>query len=204
MGVMGDLRHRQKRFADAFRIYASGNEQYRSTARTRFANGASGLDAVRWMQSYYARQQPRPASSARTADDPSRCHVHLVGFIRSGTTLLEQALASNPDVVTMEEKEALTNSGPIYLKSGETLDLLHALNDEERARFVQSYWKNVRGLGYNPDGKVFHRQAAVQHAQAAAHRRAVPVGEDHLRHPRSARRHSELHAPALQYERADL
>jgi tetratricopeptide (TPR) repeat protein len=155
MGVMGDLRHRQKRYADAFRIYTSGNDQYRKTAHARYSSGESGLDAVRWMQRYYEQQSPRSASPLRAAGDPSRCHVHLVGFIRSGTTLLEQALASNPDVVTMEEKEALNDSGPIYLKSAETLDRLHSLNDDERARFVQGYWRSVRGFGYNPDGKVF-------------------------------------------------
>ena len=32
---------------------------------------------------------------------------------------------------------------------------LAELSDDERVPFVESYWRNVRGFGFNPDGKVF-------------------------------------------------
>lgn len=38
---------------------------------------------------------------------PVRSHVFLVGFPRSGTTLVEKALAGHPDIVTLEEIESL-------------------------------------------------------------------------------------------------
>jgi hypothetical protein len=37
-------------------------------------------------------------------------HVFLLGFPRSGTTLLEQVLASHPDVVALEERETLADA----------------------------------------------------------------------------------------------
>ena len=45
----------------------------------------------------------------RKSPEPTRAHVFLLGFLRSGTTLLEQVLASHGDVVALEEKDTLAD-----------------------------------------------------------------------------------------------
>ena len=50
--------------------------------------------------------------------------MFLLGFMRSGTTLLEQVLAANSDVVALEEKGLLIEPGDQYLSSVPALDYL--------------------------------------------------------------------------------
>ena len=59
--------------------------------RCGWRNISARADASAWRDA---------ASARRTAT-----HVFLVGFPRSGTTLLDQVLASHPDVQTMEERD---------------------------------------------------------------------------------------------------
>jgi tetratricopeptide (TPR) repeat protein len=156
MGALAEMRHRQKRYADAFAIYAEGNAQYRKTAAPRYTTGESAFDAVQWMYRYYEKWPPAaPAMPSIAPATETACHVFLLGFIRSGTTLLEQALAAHPDVVTMEEKEPMAQSGEVFLGTPQALDHLHAMDEATRAEHVQAYWRNVREMGFEPGGKIF-------------------------------------------------
>ena len=47
----------------------------------------------------------RGNAKATTSGGPA-CHVFLVGFPRSGTTLLEKCLAGHPGIATIEEEES--------------------------------------------------------------------------------------------------
>lgn len=155
MGTLGDLRHREERFADAFAAYETGNAQWRKEAPPRYGKDRAALDAVRWMHRYYENAPPSPRRPAPPAASGTACHTFLIGFIRSGTTLLEQALASHPDVVTMEEKEALGDSGRMFLADANGLDRLRALPGEERSAYVETYWRSAKEQGFEPKGKVF-------------------------------------------------
>jgi hypothetical protein len=156
MGALGDLRHAQGRYADAFKVYADGNLAYREAAGGRYKTGETAIDAMRWMREYFEAQpsatavgQPPVPLSAN-----ARSHVFLVGFIRSGTTLLEQALASHPDVVTMEEKEVFGDSGK-FMHNARELDKLRTMSEAERAHYAQAYWNRAREQGFEPGGKIF-------------------------------------------------
>ena len=158
MGALGDLRHAQGRYEEAFRVYVDGNEAYRRSAPRRYQTGESAIDAIRWTDQYYKNLPAAPPSPERPTWAPAeaRCQVFLVGFIRSGTTLLEQALAAHRDVVTMEEKEAFGDSAPIFLANPAGLDRLRSLQNGERATYAQAYWQRVREQGFEPAAnKVF-------------------------------------------------
>ena len=157
MGALGDLRDREGRHADAFAAYSAGNAEWRKIANTRYGYGKrlTGLGALQWMHRFYEKAQPLPKAPPASAPQPTTRHVFLLGFIRSGTTLLEQVLASHPDVVTMEEKEALGDSGPQYLANDQGLMRLQNLSDADRTRHVEAYWQRVREQGLDPVGKIF-------------------------------------------------
>jgi Tfp pilus assembly protein PilF len=158
MGALGDLRHREGRFAEAFAAYESGNTEWSRVATARHnygkATSASGLGTLEWMYRAYANHPPQPKPSHASASSNSR-HVFLIGFIRSGTTLLEQVLASHPDVVTMEEKEALTESATAFLSDETGLERMRALTQDERAFYVQKYWESAKEQGFDPAGAIF-------------------------------------------------
>jgi hypothetical protein len=67
--------------------------------------------------------------------------IFLVGFPRSGTTLLEQVLSAHPRLVCIEEREHLASSAP-DLAADPTK--LASLSDEQINAVRASYWKRVR------------------------------------------------------------
>jgi tetratricopeptide (TPR) repeat protein len=88
-------------------------------------------------------------------------HVFLVGFVRSGTTLLEQVLASHPDVVALEEQATLRAITPPYFADQNGLERLMTLNEQEAEGLREEYWTRVRSFGVDPIGKVFVDKAPL-------------------------------------------
>jgi tetratricopeptide (TPR) repeat protein len=73
--------------------------------------------------------------------DPSP--ILLVGFPRSGTTLLEQILESHSMLRTLEEKPTLEGIEERFYGSEERLSYLQTLNSHDAHAFRQAYWTNV-------------------------------------------------------------
>src|ERR1700733_6224798 len=98
---------------------------------------------------------PSVSDSRMPENSPPRRHVFLLGFMRSGTTLLEQILASHGDVETLEERETLAGLYPGYF--GGAVDpggvCLPSGDELEQAR--ETYWNRVRSFGAKPEGKIF-------------------------------------------------
>ena len=85
---------------------------------------------------------------------PVSGHVFLVGFPRSGTTLLEQVLASHPQIEALEERPTLGDVGAWFQNEAE-LDRLATLDEAEADRLRADYWTRVEAFGARPEGKVF-------------------------------------------------
>jgi tetratricopeptide (TPR) repeat protein len=90
---------------------------------------------------------PRPAAP--------REHVFLLGFPRSGTTLLEQVLAGHPDIVTLEERPFLEAAVTEFLKDKASFERLLGADDALLDPFRDLYWQLVDREGLKPRGKVF-------------------------------------------------
>jgi hypothetical protein len=110
-----------------------------------------------------------------------------MGFPRSGTTLLEQLLASHPDVVTLDERETLPTRSHFLNSSGRSRALLRRL-DDELAGLPRAVLMRVREGGCPGQWASIHRQASAEHPQVADHRAALPGHPDPVRAPRPARR----------------
>ena len=88
------------------------------------------------------------------AASPASGHVFLVGFPRSGTTLLEQVLASHAEVEALEERATLGDVGA-WFENAASLQRLETLDAAEADRLRADYWTRVRAFGVRPDGKLF-------------------------------------------------
>ena len=153
LGLLADVRDRQDRCAEAFALYAQGNAETRRLAAPRFDR--SGLpDTLRSLRAQALGSGPWPV---RPDDDPSPAatHVFLMGFMRSGTTLIEQALAARDDVVTLEEQEALASGVQAFLGDPQGLARLRDADEPTLSQHRADYWARVRGFGVEPAGKVF-------------------------------------------------
>ena len=87
-------------------------------------------------------------------DAPPPCADHqvafLIGFPRSGTTLLEQVLAAHPQVTSHGERTALSDACGDLLLSEDGLNKLGHLNEVQAAYYRTTYWQEIAKLGPLP------------------------------------------------------
>lgn len=123
----------------------------------------TGLPLCARLKAYFETADPADWTAAEgDGDAPGGLgHVFLVGFVRSGTTLLEQVLASHPDVTALEEKATLRAVAGEFFDTNQGLDRLATLGREDADRLRADYWRRVRGFGIDPTGKVFVDKAPL-------------------------------------------
>ncbi|HEX5183513.1 MAG TPA: sulfotransferase [Allosphingosinicella sp.] len=152
-GLLGDALDAQGRFAEAFAAWREANDLLHSHYRPTFAQGPGTLGLVRTMAETLAGR--RIAASASGPAGPARRHVFLLGFPRSGTTLIEQVLEEHPDVVTMPERDCLAEGSREWLADAARLEALLAAPDAALEPARAAYWWRVEAEGLAPDGRVF-------------------------------------------------
>jgi hypothetical protein len=116
----------------------------------------AGLDLCQSLVRQYGEAGPelwRPAPGP--ASSPAAGHVFLIGFPRSGTTLLEQVLAGHPDIVALEERTTLAPAIDAYLDPPIGLADLAEMDEAAAEHWRADYWERVRACGVNAQGKVF-------------------------------------------------
>jgi Tfp pilus assembly protein PilF len=158
LGHLGDILNAKGRIAEAFVAYTESNNLFRRGAMPKFeAPGQTTVaDALSWMLRW-ARAQPPKASpgAGSSVTPPESRHVFLVGFPRSGTTLVESMLTGHPDVVSLEERSTLQESVRAWLTDPATLSRLMRASDAELKPYRDDYWTRVKGYGGDPAGKIF-------------------------------------------------
>jgi tetratricopeptide (TPR) repeat protein len=160
LGLIGDLHDMRGQSADAFAAYATSNDRQKALNSARFESPGkeTALGQVRRLNDWFqatSRDAWREAPPAEVRADDPVAHIFLVGFPRSGTTLLENVLASHPQVVTLEERNCLTAVSDTYLSSDEGLHRLARIGPEQAAGDRDTYWSRVRSYGVDPRGRVF-------------------------------------------------
>jgi tetratricopeptide (TPR) repeat protein len=143
LSLAGDILDSQDRTAEAFAAYAAS----KAVQRTAYAPAMAGFETVLAREfrltTYFRLADASLWQGAQQPQADRRTHVFLVGFPRSGTTLLEQVLASHPDVAAMEERTCLMDSAAEFFGSDADLDRLAALSEAELDTWRQAYWKRV-------------------------------------------------------------
>ncbi|HEX4079019.1 MAG TPA: sulfotransferase [Rhizomicrobium sp.] len=149
-----DALDRRDEIARAFAAYAAVGERRRQRELPS-VRGSRMIDAVLRRADYFRTcgAWTPPASSSDPV--PARGHVFLLGFMRSGTTLLETILASSPDVCASDEREFLAEPARQFLFNDEGLDRLAVLDERELARWRNYYWSAIENAGFATRNKVF-------------------------------------------------
>jgi len=153
-GLMGDALDGLDKPAEAFAAYVSARETLRDAASFLFKDKEGAQSRVRRIAAYF-QTAPAEPWQARPDAAAGRTHVFLVGFPRSGTTLLEQVLASHGDIQTLEEADCLADAIRDFADPPGGLERFAALNAEELDRYRALHWKRVAENGVTPDRKVF-------------------------------------------------
>lgn len=156
--VLGDALDGLGRTGDAFAAYVDAKSIRRRISASQFER--PGLETypqllsrvTRWISDLDpGRWTPAPGVDQSGA----RGHVFIVGFARSGTTLLETALASHPDIVSLDEFDCFGPVSQEAFASAESLNRLAALDAATAAKWRETYWSRVDGAGVKAAGKVF-------------------------------------------------
>ena len=149
------------RSTEAFADYTARNEALRRVHAPAFATAS---------ESHFARAarlaawfEAGPMDPWRRSPDPDAVgaraagrHVFLVGFPRSGTTLLEKVLASHPGIVTLEEMDVLGAVSGALLATDDGLGRLASLTTTQAQPIRQAYWRDVQAaLGEPIGGRIF-------------------------------------------------
>jgi Tfp pilus assembly protein PilF len=149
-GLTGDALEGLGRTADAFAAYSASQAALRAYYEPTFrASGAeSARNRVTRLTGYFETDAAlRWCNTVDDYDSPVRGHIFLVGFPRSGTTLLEQVFAGHPDVESMEERDCLIDAANDFILPADGLDRLSALEAAELKRYRNDYWQRAAAEG---------------------------------------------------------
>lgn len=160
LALLGDSLDRLGRIQEAFDAYTRMNEATARANASRFGESGrteSHLAFVERLTRWFERQDRagwREPAPAQAAPSPVRRHVFLLGYPRSGNTLVENILASLPGVCTLEERPTLAEADGEFLRNEAALDRLPHLDAALAARHREAYWQRVRVELPEVDGRV--------------------------------------------------
>ena len=144
--------------AEAFAAAAEGKAIQHRLYAERAAGGEGEARKLRRLGAWFAAADPAPWRTA-PAETPvageAEDHVFLLGFPRSGTTLLEQALAGHPRVAALEEAPTLAGAQDRFLTSEAGLERLARLSADEAQAWRAHYWNAVAAHGIKAPGQLF-------------------------------------------------
>jgi len=209
LGLLGDALDGLGRYPEAFAVYGAANAELRKLHAPRFRGRTGMLEMVEKLIAYFdgvAGEAWNAVPHGEPVDQPARLHVFLLGFYRSGTTLLEQVLESHPDIATLEERDFLAEPAEHYLTSPEGLDRLSMLDEKAVAILRTTYWQRVRDHRVATEGKVFVDKHPLNTVKLPLIRKLFPQAKIlfALRDPRDVvlscfRRHFEINATMYEF-----
>ncbi len=156
--LLGETLDALERFPKAFEVAANGKAILRRLYAERARGREGAVARFDRLAAWFRVADPGPWSRSPAtppAADAATQHVFLVGFPRSGTTLLEQALAGHPDVVALEEAPTLAAAHAEFMGSTDGLRRLAGLSADEAAHWRDVYWAEVKRHGVEVAGRVF-------------------------------------------------
>jgi tetratricopeptide (TPR) repeat protein len=153
-GLLGDVLDAAGRHAEAFEAYTACNEALRRRHVGRYASALQyARDLGAWVERSCARdgRWSRPAPPGESA--PAR-HIFVLGFPRSGATLIDVVLEGHPEVVCVDGTELLLDSVQEFMRRPEDLERLVAASPAILEQFRAAYWRRVAAAGVDRDGRI--------------------------------------------------
>ncbi len=140
--TLGKAYERLEDYDRAFAAFKAGNDVLYSEYKSAFVGHASPLapeTLERLKQEVSTFNPTHWNADGLRGKDP----VFLVGFPRSGTTLLDQILSSHPSVDAIEERDFLTDATRNLIMSANTMAALDQLSVHDINRLRESYWNRL-------------------------------------------------------------
>lgn len=158
--LLGDALDRQDRTVEAFASYNRAQANFRIVHSKNLAPRADRPSHRTFIENIAAQVRsasamPTPPVGAMEIEGAAAIHVFLLGYPRSGTTLLENVLASAPGVAALEERETLADTDEILVRNDGSMPALDAIAPDLLQRLRTSYWRRVRTMAGDVSNKTF-------------------------------------------------
>lgn len=157
--LIAQSKNRSGDYDNAYASYVKANDTLHALYEASIAALPSvlKLDSLEHIQSYFSSTDIAAWTKPGTLEEPTP--VFLLGFPRSGTTLLDQILKTHSAIATLEERENLIDARNDLFGSMEALEKLGAMTDQEINRYRKKYWERVRDElgGYSPTGIIIDK-----------------------------------------------
>jgi tetratricopeptide (TPR) repeat protein len=154
-GFAADALDGRGQAAMAFAVYSESNAKRRESCVAALESIRAIDDVARLNACFSGTRRWNPSPTLRHSDSGAVGHVFVVGFMRSGTSLLTAALAGHSQVVAIDERELLAAPAAAYLLSGAGLERLKTLDSSAIDGWRNAYWEGVRAAGLQVAHKVF-------------------------------------------------
>ena len=147
-GRLGDANRAFASFAAANAIFADQTAGFRASLPERQTTLVERIDAA--VAACPAESwRPLPTFAKQHPDT----HAFLLGFPRSGTTLVETILATLPGAATLEEQPTLDAVDRDFILPADGIARLAAI--EDGGAWQHAYWDNVIAAGIDPAARLF-------------------------------------------------
>jgi tetratricopeptide (TPR) repeat protein len=157
--LMGDALDRQGDTRAAFASYDAAQANFRAIYASVLAPSANRPSHQSYIETVTAQVAAASPMSAAPQPEPvdgeAATHVFLLGYPRSGTTLVENVLASAPGVIALEERDTLADTDDVLIMNDGRMPDLDALTPEQVAALRAAYWQRVRSYGGDVAGQHF-------------------------------------------------
>jgi tetratricopeptide (TPR) repeat protein len=157
-GLLGDVLDAKNYTRDAFAAFTACNQELQRIYAGHYTNSIDTLEYVSSVSRYFERA-PAGLWTARTAPDARRTgavgHVFIIGFFRSGASLLQVILQGHPGVVSLEGNEMLADGVQEFMQRPEDLERFGLAPRETVERLRTAYWQRIADSGVDVRGKIF-------------------------------------------------
>jgi Tfp pilus assembly protein PilF len=107
----GRLLDRMERYAEAFAAFDAGKQRLREVTGQQYL-AAHAEQLVRRLQAFFIAKRLEKLPRASDRDDVAQ-PLFILGFPRSGTTLLEQSLSAHPRIVAGDELQLIADTAEL-------------------------------------------------------------------------------------------
>lgn len=157
--LLGDALDRQDRTAEAFARYREAQANFAATHAATLAPAPGRPSHRAFVERITAQVAAAPPMTPPALMAPVRAaaagHVFLLGYPRSGTTLVENILASAPGVVALEERDTLADANDALIANDGTMPPLDTLHPMLIDRLRTGYWQRVTAMTGDVTGRTF-------------------------------------------------
>jgi Tfp pilus assembly protein PilF len=157
--LLGDALDKQNRTAEAFDAYRAAQQNFRDIYAPVLAPTTTRLSHRSFIETIAAQVREaapmRPPSPTGAIPGAAAKHVFLLGYPRSGTTLVENVLASAPGVIALEERDTLKDTDDVLVANDGTMRPLDDLAPDLLARLRAGYWTRVTAMAGEVAGRTF-------------------------------------------------